>query len=314
MTPTAALLLALAVPAAPAPKADKGLPKDLIDLIPADTAGVLVIDVPWATKSGIGGAIIRAIAEPEPDEELRVVVNLILDAELVVVAQFLIDKAFGDFCLLVRHKEGAAVPKALMAYAEKVGKDLAPERIGKRTVHSVKSAGLSFARIDDRTLMVVLSVGDKEQLKQTRAAAYGEREKAGPSDAMRKMLATEDPGDRAVRLYGRHPKKLGLSTWLVLAAFGAKNEVFEDCQDAVVAYQGGIKMGDAGEFELRFTAKDADAARELLKAYEGGGEEKDPFVLELRAATKAVRDGDDVVIAGKLTPAMVVRAGKRPNK
>ena len=49
-----ALLLALAVPAAPAPKVDKGLPRDLIDLLPEDTAGVLVIDVPRAGKSGIG--------------------------------------------------------------------------------------------------------------------------------------------------------------------------------------------------------------------------------------------------------------------
>jgi hypothetical protein len=314
MTPTAALLLALAVPAAPAPKVDKGLPRDLIDLIPEDATGVLVIDVPRVARSDIGQAILKEIAAGQtPDDPFRFA-DLVKDAELVVVAQFLIDKGFGDFCLLVRHKPGARLPKDLVARAEKAGKDKAPEQIGKRTVYSIQNAELSFALADDRTVMLVLATGDQKQVQQTRAAAYGEREKPGPSHALRKLIAAGDTDDRALRLYGSHPKKLGLSTWLVLAAFGVKDERFAHFEDKVVSYRGGIKAGDAGEIELRFTARDADAAKELLKAYEEGGEEKDPFVRELRAAAKAVRDGDEVVVTGKLTRAMVERLGKRPNK
>ena len=314
MTPTTLLLLALAVPAAPAPKADRAIPKDLIDLIPEDAAGVLVVDVPRAARSGIGEAILKEVAAGQSPDDPVQFADLFKDAELVIVAQFLIDKGFGDFCLLVRHKEGANLPKDLVARADKAGKDKAPEQIGKRTVYSLKDPAVSFARIDDRTLMVILAIGAETQIKQTRAAAYGEREKPGPADALRKLIAADGGGDRAVRLFGSHPKKLGLSTWLVLAAFGVRDKLFEDFGDKVMAYRGGIKAADAAEFELRFTARDADAARELLKAYEGGEEEKDPFVRELRAATRAVRDGDDVIVTGKLTRAMVERLGKRPNK
>ena len=313
MTPIA-LLLALAVPAAPAPKADKGLPKDLIDLLPEDTAGVLVFDVPRAAKSGIGETILKTIAAGQAPDDPFPVADLFKEAELVLVAQFLIDKGFGDFAVLVRHKAGADLPKALLARAEKPGKDKGPEQIGKRTVHTLQEAGLSFALVDDRTVLLVLASGSKEQVKETRAAAYGDRDRPGPSDALRKVLAAEAPADRAVRLYGSHPKKLGLSTWLVLAAFGVRDEMFEDFHDQVVSYRGGFKMGDAAEFELRFTARDAGAATKLLKAYEAGGGGKEPFVGELRAASKAVRDGDEVVVTGRLTRAMVERLGKQPNK
>ena len=314
MTPTAVLFLALALPAAPAPKADKGLAKDLTDLLPADTAGVLVFDVPQVVKSEIGQAILKTIAAGQDADDPFQVADLFKDAERVLVAQFLIDSGFGDFAVIVRHKDGAALPKDLLARAEKAGKDKAPEQIGKRTVYSIKNPDLSFALIDDRTLMLVLATGNKEQVKETRAAAFGDREQPGPAAPLRKLIAAGDRDGRAVRLYGSHPKKLGLSTWLVLAAFGVKDEAFKDFGDKVVAYRGGFKAGEAAEFELRFTARDAEAAKELLKAYEGGGGEKDPFVQELRAASKAVRDGDDVIVTGKLTRAMVERLGKRPNK
>lgn len=309
-----ALVLALAVPAAPGPKTDKGLPRDLIDLLPGDTTAVLVVDVPKATRSGIGDAVRKAIVdEQSPDDPLQVA-DIFKDAELLIVSQFLIDKGFGDFALLIRHKEEAGLPRNLMARAEKAGKDKGPEQIGQRTVYSLQEAGLAFAVIDDRTVLLVLATGNDKQVKQTRAAAFGEREKPGPSDALRKMLAADAKDDRAVRLYGHHPKKLGLSTWLVLAAFGVRDKLFEDFENRVVSYRGGVKLGDAAEFEVRFTARDAEAARHLLKAYEGGDEEKDPFVRELRGATKAVRDGDDVIVTGKLTRATVELLGKRPNK
>lgn len=312
MTPTVALLLALAVPAAPAPKGEKGLPKDLIDLIPEDTAGVLVLDVPAAAKSEIGKAFLKPILTEQKADEPVQVADFVRDAELVIVAQFLIDQGFGDFCILVRHKEKSDIPKALIDRADKAGKDKAPEKIGKHTVYSLGSNDASFARIDDRTLMFVLATGSPGQVKETRLAAYGEREKPGPSPALRKMLA-DDKDDRAVRVYGSHPKKLALSTWLVLAPFGIKDKTFTRFDGRIVSYRGGIKAGGAAEIELRITAKDADAAKELLEAYQAG-EENDPFVRELRSTAKAVRDGEDVVVTAKLTAAMADRLGTRPNK
>jgi hypothetical protein len=312
MTPAAALLLAL-VPAAPAAKADKGLPKDLVDLIPEDTAGVLVIDVPKASRTAVGQAILKAVAaEEQPDEPLRVT-ELLKDAELLVVGQFLIDAGFGDFCVLARLKEKSDVPKALVARSDKAGKETGPEKIGKRTVYSLDGAGASFTLIDDRTVMFVLATGNDKQIRQTRAVAYGDREKPGPRPALRKMLADDGKDPRAVRLYGEHPTKLGLSTWLVLAAFGLRDEPLKAIGDKVVSYRGGIKEGDAAEIELRITLKDAAAAGELLKEYESA-DMRDAFVRDLRASGKAVRDGDDVVITAKLTPAMIELAKRNPNK
>jgi hypothetical protein len=313
MTPAAALLLALAVPAAPAAKADRGLPKDLVDLIPEDTAGVLVIDVPKVARSAVGQAILKAIAAAEePGEPLRVT-ELLGDAELLVVSQFLIDTGFGDFCILARLKEKSDVPKALVARADKAGKDTAPETIGKRTVYSLDGAGASFALIDGRTVMLVLATGNDKQIRQTRAAAYSDREKPGPRPALRKMLADDGKDPRAVRLYGSHPTKLALSTWLVLAAFGLRDEPVQALGDKVVSYRGGVKEGDAAEIEIRITLKDAAAAGELLKLYEQV-DNRDPFVRDLRASGKAVRDGDDVVVTAKLTPGMIELAKRSPNK
>jgi hypothetical protein len=312
MTLVAALLLAL-VPAAPAAKADRGLPKDLVDLIPEDTAGVLVIDVPKAAKSAVGQAILKAVAAEESSDEPLRITELLKDAELLVVSQFLIESGFGDFCVLARLKEKSGVPKALVARADKAGKATAPETIGKRTVYSLEGAGASFCLIDDRTVMLVLATGNEKQIKQTRAAAYTERETPGPSPALRKLLADDGKDPRAVRLYGSHPSKLGLSTWLVLAAFGLKDEPFKELGDKVVSYRGGIKEGDTAEIQLRITLKDTAAAGELLKLFEGV-ETRDPFVRDLRASGKAVRDGDDVVVTAKLTPAMIELAKRSPNK
>jgi hypothetical protein len=312
MTPVV-LLLALAVPAAPGLKVDKGLPKDLVDLIPEDAAGVLVIDVHKAASSGVGKAILKAFtAEQDSDDPIRVA-DLVKDAELVVVSQFLIDTGFGDFCILLRLKEKSEIPKALLARADKAGKDRLPEKIGKRTVYTLGAPDVSFAQIDDRTVMLVLATGNEKQVKETRAAAYGDRENPGPRQDLRKMLAEDGKDPRAVRLYGSHPSKLGLSTWLVLAAFGVKDEPLKDFGDKVVSYRGGIKEGDAAEIEVRITLKDATAAGELLKVYEGV-DEKDRFVRELRASAKAVRDGDDVVITARMTPGMLELVTTKPNK
>jgi hypothetical protein len=316
MTPVAAcLFLALAIPAAPAPKAERGLPKDLIDLIPEDTAGVLVIDVPRAAKSEIGDVFLKALAAEEKggDEPVKIA-DFTRDVELVLVAQFLIDKGVGDFCILMRLREGSGIPKALMAEVKKKGKDAAPETIDKRVVYSLGGAETTFAQIDDRTVMMVLALGDDKQIKETRAAAYGERDKPGPRPALRKMLEEKSPADQPIRLYGHHPTKMGHSASVALAVFGSKLEAFHPIGEKLVSYRGGIKLGVAAEIELRFTTKDAASANEFLKIYEDL-DRTDSFADELRRNGKAARDGDDVVITARVTRAMIDQlSSKKPNK
>jgi hypothetical protein len=311
MTPLP-LLLALAIPTAPAPKGEKGLPKDLVDLIPADSVAVLVLDVPKIRDSEIGKQLAKTIGNAEPPEEPIRFAEFVQDAELILVCQFLIDKSFGDFCVIVRHKAGSELPKKLIDRAGKGGKGTAPEQFGKRTVYSLEGPDASFARIDDRTFMLVLATGDEKQIQETRTAAYAERDKPGPSDTLRKML-TDGRDDRPVRVYGSHPTKVGLSARLVLLPFGIRDQSVDKLGDRLLSYRGGIKVGDTAEIELRITAKDADTAKELIQVYEVG-DARDGFVVELRKSAKLVRDGDTVVITAKLTPAMVDRLGERANK
>jgi hypothetical protein len=92
-----------------------------------------------------------------------------------------------------------------------------------------------------------------------------------------------------------------------------RDKTFTKFDDRIVSYRGAIKAGETAEIELRITTRDADTAKDLLEAYEAG-DDKEPFVKELRSTAKAVRDGEDVIITAKLTAAMADRLGTRPNK
>ena len=312
MTPvTVALALALA---APAPKAVRGLPNDLIDLLPEDTTAVVVLDTPKGLKSDLGQVVLKLIAAEQSADGALPVADVLKDAELVLMSQFLIDDGFGDFCFVIRLQAASGLPKTLLGRAEKAGKDKAPEEIGKRTVYTIDHPALSFAQVDDRTLMLVVALGDEKQVKQTRAAAYGVRERPGPSAALRKMLAEDGKDDRAVRVYGHHPTKLAHSAGLVLAPFGTNGKEVVKLGNQVVSYRGGIREGAAAEVELRVTARDEAAADKLLKLYEAGAGEKDAFVREFRGTARAVRDGTEVVLTGKLTRAMIERLATGPNR
>lgn len=313
MTPVAAsLLLALASPAAPALKPDRGLPKDLIDLLPDDTAAVLVIDVPRVARTDLGALVVKLLVAEEGADSPISVADVVRDAELVLIAQFLIDKGAGDFLVLLRLKAGSGIPKALLGRAEKGGKDAGPEQIGKRTVHNLEGPSVSFALADDRTVMLVGTTGDERQMKESREAGYGDRERPGPRPALRKVLAADPLGDRPTRVYGDHPTKLGYSAGLVMAPFGnALEKVLT--KDAIVSYRGGIKVGETAEVELRFTAKDTDTAKRFLEAYERLADD-DPFCQELRRSGKVVRDGEDLVVTARVTRALIDRLVSNPNK
>ena len=314
-TATTWILLTLVVPAAPALKSDRGLSKELIDLLPEDTTAVLVLDVQRAVKSEIGAALLKVLVEDQPDDQPIRIGDVAKDVEHIVVGQFLIDSGSGDFCVLVRLRDGSKLPKILTGLAAKDGRGAGPEKIGKRTVYSISGPNASFAQIDDRTLMLVLAMGDKKQVEESRAAAYGDREQPGPRPALRKMLSDDHADDRVVRLYGYHPTKLAHSTALVLALFGVLDSgPLVAMGEKIVSYRGGIKTGgELVEFELRITTRDADCARELLKIYEDPPKE-DPVVREFRRNTTAMREGDEVVLKGKATRAMIDRLARDPNK
>jgi hypothetical protein len=308
----ASLLLALTTPSAPALKTDRGLPKDLIDLLPEDTAAVLVIDVPRVVKTDLGALVVKLLAAEEGADSPVPFADLARDAERVVIAQFLIDQGAGDFLFLLRLKAGSGIPKALLGRAPRGAKDGGSELIGKRTVHNLDGANFSFALADDRTVMLVGASGDEAQVKETRAAAYADRERPGPRPALRKVLAADPLGDRPVRLYGDHATKLGYSAGFVMLPFGPALEKVLT-KEVIVSYRGAVKIGEAAAVELRFTAKDADAAKQVVEAYERLADD-DRFCQELRRASKVVRDGEDVVVTARVTRALIERLAFDPNK
>ena len=104
------VLFALLSAAAPAPKSDKGIPKDLIDLLPEDSAAVAVLHVQRAAKCDLGKAIMKVVAGEQDGDDPVHVEEFVRDAEVALLSQFLIDKGFGDFC----HRLGAEKLLALL--------------------------------------------------------------------------------------------------------------------------------------------------------------------------------------------------------
>jgi hypothetical protein len=303
---TVGLLLSIALPGAPAPKAERGVPKDLIDLLPEDTAAAVVMDVTRIAKSEFGAAFWKGFSAAQGDDEPIRVADIVREVEFALIAQFLIEEYSGDFCFILRLREGSKLPESLMAQAKKGGRDATPEKIGKRTVYPIGSPGASFTQLDDRTLMVVLAIGKAKQVEETRAAAYGERDKPGPNQTLRKMLAEEPADVPAIRLYGSHPTKLGHSAGLILAPYGVEFEQLTSIGEKFVSYRGAIRLDGAAQVELRFTLKDAESAKDLLTRYEAGRADDDA-VREWRSACKAVREGDEVIVTGKATRGLIDR-------
>lgn len=311
MTPAAAILLTLTIPTAPAPKADAGVPADLIDLLPADTAGVLIVDAVAAGKSEIGQTILKLFADQQRPDQPIAFAELGREAEWVLLAPFLIDKGVGDFCLIVRLKEKSEFGKATVAQAKRTGID--PQQIGPRTVRALSRPDIGMTLIDDRTLMVVMAA-DPTQIQQTWAAAFTPRDTPGPSRELRKLIVDGAKDRRAVQMYGHHPKKVAHSAYLPLAHFGVRREAIAGLGEKLVSYRGGIQMGDAGDVELRFQARDADAAKELLKVYDTLDDKLPPFVTGFRSEAKVVRDGDQVVLTARLTKAVAELVLPKRNK
>jgi hypothetical protein len=311
MTPTTAFLLALTIPAAPAPKGDAGVPTELIDLLPADTAGVLIVDAVAAGKSEIGQTLLKLFAEQQRPDQPIAFAELGREAEWVLLSQFLIDQGVGDFCLIARLKEGSEFGKATVAQAKRTGID--PQQIGTRTVRALARPDMGMTLVDDRTLMVVLAT-DPTQVKQTWAAAFTPRDTPGPSRELRKLITDGAKDRQAIQMYGHHPKKVSHSAYLALASFGVQRKAVTGLGDKLTSYRGGIRMGEMGDVELRFAVKDADAAKAFLKTYEIVEDRLAPFIKEFRAGAKLVQDGDDVVLTARLTKATAELVLPKRNK
>jgi hypothetical protein len=301
------LLLALLTPAAPALKTEKP-PRDLIDLLPEDTAAVLVLDVPKLAAHPVGARLFECLAKLLPAREAPFlpVADIVKETEVLIIAQFGIESRVGDFCLVMRLKDGATVPKTLLARALAEGGDPAGRLVGNRTVHEIAAEAITMCILHSRTLMVVLACGHGNQQTETVQAAYAERETPGPKDpTLRKMLAELWPADRPVLLYGSHPK-VCYSVGLALGPLGTGPDTFTDLGTDVISFRGSVGLGKTANAEVRVKLRDAATAREFGRrirtstaTFSGQG--------ALEQVTAVMVEKDDVVVKARLTADVVGR-------
>jgi hypothetical protein len=264
MSTLPALLLLLPTAGYPAPKSD-GLPAEVVERLPADTATVLVVDVPCMRRSAIGKHFFTTIAprfrEHVPMEQL------LKDTEFAVLAQYGIQNFAGDFCFLFRLRPRAELPDAMRKLAK------APaEKVGPYEIFPL-SDSFFFGMLDDRTLAVVYVCPGPNMNGNGRDEALERvfRENArGPGEVLRRKLTGLKP-ERALTIFSEH-KKSGLSASLVLSAFGY--DAFKlgglntDITNNVERFTGGVRVDKAAEMEIRFDAYNEQAAFALRKTLE----------------------------------------------
>jgi hypothetical protein len=295
MTPVAAsLLLTLSVPAAPALKGEK-IPPALIDLMPADTAAVLVIDVPRLTKTSLGRAGLREIERRLSMQTVKLD-GLLKDIEVLVIAQFAIVEFAGDFCFLAHVRDGSKLPEELLGYAERTGEDPVRQRIGKHDVYKVRDQDLWFAFPDKRTVMAVFPCGNASE---TLAEAFGDRADRGPGREIRKWLEQDRPPDRPIRVFGAHKSKLGLSLGMAAMPFGEGIDRFKELGDQLLSYRGWVSVGEAIIGELRVACKDDVTAGRVVAGLRAGAPSADPdFVRDCHF----LRDREEAVASFRISP------------
>jgi hypothetical protein len=295
MTPVAAsLLLTLSAPAAPALKGEK-IPPALIDLVPADTAGVLVIDVPRLTKTTLGRAGLREIERRLSTKTVELE-GLLKDIDVLVIAQFAIVEFAGDFCFLAHVRDGSKLPEELLGYAERKGEDPVRRRIGKHDVYKVRDQDLWFAFPDKRTVMAMLPNGNSEEALEE---AFGDRAVRGPGREIRKWLEQDRPPDRPIRVFGAHKSKLGHSLGMAAMPFGATVDGFKELGDQLLSYRGWVSVGEAILGELRVACKDWDTAGRVIANFRSGAESADPdFIRDCHF----FRDREEAVASFRISP------------
>jgi hypothetical protein len=295
MTPVAAsLLLGLTLPAAPALKGEK-IPADLIDLVPADTAGVLVIDVPRLTKTSIGRAGLREIERRMSTQTVKLD-GLLKDVEVLMIAQFAIVEFAGDFCFLARVRDGSALPEEMLGYAERKGEDPHYETIGKHRVYKARGQDLWFSFPDKRTVMAVLPSGNCEA---TLLEAFDDRKVRGPGREIRKWLEQDRPPDWPIRVFGEHKTKLGHSLGMAALPFGDGIDRFKELGDQLLSYKGWVSVGEAVLGELRISCRDEATASRVVAQLRDGASSADP---DFQRECHFLRDREDAIASFRITP------------
>ncbi|HJZ93575.1 MAG TPA: hypothetical protein VKE40_22045 [Gemmataceae bacterium] len=295
MTPVAAsLLLTLSAPAAPALRGEK-IPPALIDLVPADTAGVLVIDVPRLTKTTIGRAGLREIERRLSTQTVKLD-GLLKDIDVLLIAQFAIVEFAGDFCFLAHVRDGSKLPEELLDYAERKGEDPVRRRIGKYDVYKVRDQDLWFAFPDKRTVMAVLPTGNAEE---TLEEAFGNREVRGPGREIRKWLEQDRPPDQPIRVFGAHKSKLGHSLGMATMPFGEGMDRFKELGDQLLSYRGWVSIGEAILGELRVTCKDQATAGRVVTDLRSGAASADP---DFARDCHFFREREEAVASFRISP------------
>lgn len=290
------LMLGLPAVGFPAPQA-AGVPAEMIDRLPADTATVLILDVPRIARSRIGRHFFARI-EPQFGKWLPFE-TAIKEVEYAVVAQYAIENFAGDFCFLLKLKERSELPAHFMQLAN--GE---PLKVGARTVYRLKD-GAYFGVLDKTTAAVVLLTGNlngDEAIARELEAVFGEKKK-GPGEALRRQLANYRP-ESALTLVSEH-RKSGLSSTLALASFGFQsfNLTGSGVVDDVRRCSGGVALDDnSALMELRIEARDAAAAGELRERLESERtSEANDWGDAIRKAVTVTRDKALVTVRARLT-------------
>jgi hypothetical protein len=254
------LILALPTPVVPAPKS-LGVPAEIIDRLPEDTAAVLVVDVPRVARSAIGKHFISRL-HPHLEEWLPLETTA-KEVEYAVLAQYAIEQFAGDFCFLLRLRDGAELPAKLQQ-----GSMGDPLKVGEHTVYKLK-AGTFFGMLNKRTAALVLltsAPNSDEAAARELQAVFGD-EKKGPGETLRRKLVGFRP-ESALALVSDHPKS-GLSATLSLSPFGYQSLNLTGLADKIRRYTGEVTLSDKlATMELRFEAKSTNAAEELRDALE----------------------------------------------
>lgn len=254
-----ALMLSASTISFPAPKDKLGaLPPDLLDLVPADTAALLLVDVPKVAKSPIGKHFVKQLTNSVGDSKISVQ-HIVDDVQFAVVAQFDIVNFAGDFCMILRlHEKSTLVGKVL----ELVSVDEPFARIDGRAVYKLDNPTEYFAAIDRRTLVFVSLTNNPtgDELKASLQSAFARPDGKKHNEALRKKLE-EIPFDDAVAVVSAHPKSSN-SLGVAMAPLnpGGAMDLFKD---RVTSYRGGIRVGEKADYLMEIIAANANAASDI---------------------------------------------------
>jgi hypothetical protein len=299
---TAALtsvMLTLPLFGAPAPKGASAADA-LIDLLPDDTAAIMVLDVPRLAKSPVGKRLVEILQAQAKETKYPWFdfEKFAKDIELLVVGQYAIDQIAGDFFFLARLREGAELPKLFQDTAQ--GKSF---EVGKATVYPlVKGGEINFVTLDRNTIGVVLLNGNvkEDQEKQELEAVFGKQRK-GPSEGLKKMLKAADP-EQALVIVSEHPKSAN-SALLAFAPFIPTGGDLNKFKGMVTRFRVGVTAGEKAEVRGVVEANSAEIVEDILKTVEKGRAEQKNNVWQtaMAKAIKITREKGELYVRGSIT-------------